>query len=300
MTIYLKYWNDGTIEIIYIKSGWRKKRFHFLINPQDVAQVLSLEGEINHESVTHIVALETPFSDEIWFNKVAEISEWLNKPIITYQEHFPVFRSIGVPIGQLRAIETLDGIFQEIDFKPIRYTKMRFDPKNERVEPTIETKKPMIEDIVPDSIYGFVGIALRPFQFLAKLIFSTFNRKINPLEILPLTKNRKKQKSNLEGDIPEKSILLECTFKETKILLPLDDIGRNRLLDVIQDFNPEILVSWDLNLAELFSFPEGPKKMLLLDSKYFKEEPTFIPRAFNPQLPFDVILSGKNQWVELT
>ncbi|RMG42501.1 MAG: hypothetical protein D6732_01115 [Methanobacteriota archaeon] len=301
MTIYIKYWANGTIELIYIKTGWRKKRYHFLINPQDVAQIISPQGEINYESVTHIIALETPFASEDFYEKVVEISEWLNKPIITSQESFPELRKRGVPVSQLRSIETLEEIFQEIDLVPVRYTKARFDPKNERVKPTEQANSQVfVDEILPETVVGFVGLALRPFQLLTKFFFSAFKRQINPLTILPLTKTKRRERKTNNHQIPERHIFLDCLINRIRVLIPLDSVGKENLPKAILQINPDIVISWDLNLSELFSFPEGPHKLILLDSSYFKEEPTFIPRTFNKHLPFDVILSGKNQWVELT
>lgn len=301
MSFYVKYWSDDTIELIYVRSGWRKKRYHFLINPKDVQQILSAEGEINHESVTHIIALKTPSENEYHYEKIAEISEWLNKPIITLQEEFQYFRKVGVPINQLRSFETMEEIFHEIKLYNVKYEKSIFNPENERLEPTAEAKQsPVIEAVVPETIYGFVGFAMRPIQFLTKLIFSTFKKQMDQLQLFPIKKRKEPALESLSDNIPEENIQLLCEISATQILIPLDWVGRANLKKGTEKFEPEITIAVDINLNEVFSYPNGPSKLVLLDSEYNKDEPTFIPKAFNPQLPFDVVLSGLNQWVEVT
>ena len=104
MSLYIRAYEDYSYEIIYTQGKVRKKRIHLLINPGSQITLQgtskSSETEVNIQSLTHILAMETSVIKPDLINRTVKIAEMTNKPIITNKESSDKFREKGLSIAQ--------------------------------------------------------------------------------------------------------------------------------------------------------------------------------------------------------
>ncbi len=299
MALYVKQWPDGMIEVIFLKSGFRKRRYHFLVNPRDLTQITSVDGDVNYESVSYIVVFETAVSEPDLLDKVLDIAEWINKPVITDHETFDILKGMGMSVRQWRNVETLDEILDEVELAPIHYMKKDFDPENETVKPTRDSEVD-VPYLLSDRLSGYTTIFLAPVRFISKLFLNTFKKPMKTMRKVPLIRKVSTPPEVSMDDIPEKPIYVKFSFSSRSLLVPLDDVGIKYIDKAVSLNKPDFVVLPKSRLQDVFKIPEGPKTVVVLDPDYSLPEPTTIPKAFNAQLNFDVILGAMKEWVELS
>ncbi len=303
MTIYVRRYADCSTELVLIQGGFRKKRYHLLINPQNLQLVTDTQEGINPEGVTHIVAVAPLGSTSIFYERLFSIAEMLNKPVIADNETFRRLRELGMPARQLRQLEHLDEIFPALEIEIVNYKKSLFEPQPEALKPTDETKIPTSRKI--SEPLHLVGISLKKTTIdpLRLLVNKTFNILLLPfrrwikVSVPAIRKNRVEEQA--EVSLNEEPIQLLIEFKSKRILIPLLDESSMWLIKSSEQFEPDIAVFTNSDLSIIHSIRFETRHVIILNKENPSEKILRIPRSANPMLTFEITLGGYGDWIEL-
>jgi hypothetical protein len=248
--LYIRTYFDYCYEIIYTEGRVKKKRIHLLINPGKNAKLKGHakkeETEINVESLTHVVAMETSVQDPKIIDRTTKFAEITNKPIITNDETAILFKENGLSIKQLRILgydeEVIDGL--------------RIDPvySEELPEVVKNSKRPSITSKITD---------------IGKIVTDV----INPLKWKPVEKIKTTVKNGNPEIDPSKPLAIYITFgKVETVLVPLDTRAISNINKLIATMNPKIVVLPNLTISDTLSIGEGAKLALVLHETHKLEQ----------------------------
>lgn len=281
MPIYIRTYRDFSYELIHSEGRVKKKRLHILVNPGNLiklkGQAQKLETEVNSESLTHIVAMETSVHDPKMANRTVKLAELTNKPIITNDETAKLFKNKGLSVKQLRILGFAEEIIDGLQIDPVYIEELE-----ESSELKNDTKL---------SFYSKVAD-------LGKMMTSS----INPLK----WKSMDKIKGTISEDLvkrevdPSKPLAIFIKFnKFDTVLIPLDERAMKNINRLISNMQPKITILPNSTVSDTLNLDKGSNTILVLNETHLNEQVINIPKTHNPHLPHDTIYGGFEEWIQI-
>lgn len=286
MSLYIRAYEDYSYEIIFTQGKVRKKRIHLLINP---GNQIKLQGttknsdtEVNIQSLTHILAMETSVIKPDLIKRTVKIAEMTNKPIITNKESSEKFREKGLSIKQLRLLgfqeEVIDGLYVDPIYK---------------------------EEIGVTDLNKTTISPQRFYTVSEKLIDFTKSvpRRLNPLNWKPV----KKVKQTITGSEVHEMIVdaknplaLYIRFsKSIDVLIPLDTRAIEFIDDLVPETTPRLILLPNLDVSDTLKINHKTKALLIFNKEHKQEKPLIIPKTYNPDAKHDTIYVPFEEWIDI-
>ncbi|MHA2252159.1 MAG: hypothetical protein ACXAD7_17475 [Candidatus Kariarchaeaceae archaeon] len=278
MPLYIRSYKEFTYEIIYTEGRVKKKRIHVLINPGKSiklrGQAQKHETELNPDSLTHIIAMETSVMNPKMINWTMRIAELTNKPIITNQETSEKFKEKGLSIRQLRLLGYEEEIIDGLHIDPI------YKEELQEVIPKDQNKSVM------SKITGF-----------GKTVTDT----INPLKWKPLEKFKDTvipTQPKIEID-PSKPLAIYVLFgRNESILIPLDRRAIENINILIPNYLPKLVILPETTISDTLNIESGARYLLIVNETHQGDQTIYIPKAFN-KVEHDTIYAAFEEWIEI-
>lgn len=272
--------------MIFTEGKLRKKRIHLLINP---GSLINLQGttkksetEVNIQSLTHILAMETSVVKPDLIKRTVKIAELTNKPIITNKESSEKYREKGLSIKQLRLLGFQDEIIDGLYVDPIY--------KEEIVNADLKVQEP--------STSGINAIGEKIIDFTKSV-----PQRINPLNWKPV----KKMKQTLTGSENEELIIdaknpLGVYIKFSKgidVLVPLDTRAIKFIDDLVPETTPRLILLPNLDASDTLTITHQAKALMIFNKEHKQEKALIIPKTYNPDAKHDTIYAPFEEWIDI-
>lgn len=280
MPIYIRTYSDFSYELIHTEGRVKKKRIHILVNPGNLiklkGQAQKMETEVNSESLTHIVAMETSVNDPKMVNRSVKLAELTNKPIITNDETAKLFKNKGLSVKQLRILGFAEEVIDGLQIDPVYIEELAESVMNNDTKLSFYSK-------VTD---------------LGKIM----TRSINPLK----WKSMDKIKGTISEDLVKREVdpskPLAIFIKLTKfdtVLIPLDERAMKNINRLISNLQPKITILPNSTVSDTLNLEQGSNTVLVLNENHHNEQVINIPKTHNTHLPHDIIYGGFEEWIQI-
>ncbi|MHA2089909.1 MAG: hypothetical protein ACW98K_03545 [Candidatus Kariarchaeaceae archaeon] len=277
MTLYIRVYQDYTYEIIFTEGRVKKKRIHLLINPKSnvilKGQSSSDQTEINIESLTHFVTLNTSTGNLTAIEKTVSLAELTNKPIITNSNTSSTFKDRGISIKQLRIMSGEEEVLDDLRINPVYLDEMT---EIQVQKPSgLTSKIPYLGDLIPNS--------LNPLKW----------KPINAIKQVILV--REKQGIDLSKPLG----LFFLFGKYDSVLLPLEKMATEDINKLVGFYLPKITVFPYREISDTVAIAMGSKTVLIVNEKHSSEQVMHIPKTYNPSVKHDTIYGALEEWILL-
>lgn len=280
MVTYFRSFIDLSFELIFTGGRFKKKRIHLYVNPSKIPRVVSnskSEGpEINPQSITHILAMQTSIPNQEMIQRTKVIAENINKPIITNKKTSLIFRDSGISVKQLRILGFEEEVIDGLLIDPVYMEELNSE--------SIKSDENASSSINPLSIKSIASFGKK------------LGKTLNPLKFSKPVLQPKEKENIIDPTNPLAVVIYSS--KNKKILLPLDKRGIKHIKQIINSIQPWLTVLPSKNISETFTI-ENTTKLLFLDDQYDAEELVIIPRSSNPNLTHQTLQGGYNNWFEI-
>jgi len=275
MTLYIRGYEDYSYEVIFLDGVFKKNRVHILINPGNYIKLPGQGGEsdveINIESLTHILTMETSITNPDIIKRTTYIAERTNKPIITNQETGDKFRTEGLSVKQLRII----GFEEEV-----------------------------VEGIHVDPVYlGELPVAVEEENSHSFLYIGEMMKMINPLNWKPVQKISDMilphPKSSQDIDTSKPLAFHIELGSKLNLLLPLDERGVDNINKILPQMHVHTLVVPNKELSYTSEINEPVSNVLLLNRSFSDDQVLIIPKSHNPGIDHDTHYGALEEWIEI-
>ncbi len=286
MPMYIRAYEDYSYEVIYTEGKLRKKRIHLLVNPGTNTKIQGTtkgsETEVNIQSLTHIVAMETSIVKPQLLKRTIKIAEMTNKPIITNKESSDNFRENGISIKQLRILgfqeEVIDGLFIDPIYKE--------ELGEKQLEPVTEDSK------------GLASIGYKFFEFTKSV-----PRRLNPFRWKPVKKITQTVIGKDSGEIivdPSKPLAIYLRFsKSDDVIMPLDVRAMDHLDELMPQITPKLIALPNVDVSDTMQINHNARALIVFNRENKQEKALIIPKAYNPDTNHDTIYAPFEEWVDI-
>ncbi|MFV2015853.1 MAG: hypothetical protein ACC656_10515 [Candidatus Heimdallarchaeota archaeon] len=286
MPMYIRAYEDYSYEIIYTEGKLRKKRIHLLVNPGAKTRIrgptTGNETEVNIQSLTHIVAMETSIVKPQLMKRTIKIAEMTNKPIITNKESSDKFRENGISVKQLRILgfqeEVIDGLFLD----PIYMEELG----DTSLAPVEEQSK------------GLASIGPKLIKFTKSV-----PRRLNPFKWKPVKKITRTITKTENDEIivdPSKPLAIYLRFsKSDDIIMPLDVRAMDHLDELLPQITPKLITLPNVDVSDTLQIKHNARALIVFNKQNKQEKAMIIPKAYNPETKHDTIYAAFEEWVDI-
>ncbi|MCY3410629.1 MAG: hypothetical protein INQ03_03225 [Candidatus Heimdallarchaeota archaeon] len=286
MAIYIRCYRNNCMELIFTEGRKNKKRIHILINPSEDIRLPTTasedEAELNPQSITHILAMQTSIIHPEMLTRTTRIAEQTNLPIITNKKSAVFFKEAGLSVKQLRILGFTEEVIDGLSIDPVY--------KEELPEETLDLEKTEEEE-------EEIKEKEKPLKKFSK-IGKKLGQQLNPIHLAKnLPKKEEKQEEVVIDATNPLAIIIGLSQKKS-ILFPLDKRGLKYLDKTIAAVKPYLVVIPEVNPSRSFSLSEI-EKVVFIDPNYTAEEKMVIPTSHNQSMLHTTILGGYHKWYEV-
>lgn len=272
MAIYIRTYSDFSYELIFTEGKFKKKRLHLLVNPGSEVKLPSTDRdgqvEINPESITHILTMQTSIIDDDMLHSTIRLAEITNKPIITNKKTSLTLRKFGLSVKQLRLIGFEEEVVEGLSLDPVYQEEIAY-----HVEPSA---------------------ILKPLDRIGN-----FGKKLTKSLTGNLLKGIiKEEKRDIKIDASNPLAVVVGVNRNQTILLPLDDRAVKNLKKIVEAIKPWLAVFPYVDISNTINI-SGSKKVIIMNKDYQSEEIIIVPQSSNPGIDHQTILAGLNAWFEI-
>ncbi len=272
--------------MIFTEGKVRKKRIHLLINP---GSLINLQGttkksetEVNIQSLTHILSMETSVVKPDLIKRTVKIAELTNKPIITNKESSEKYREKGLSIKQLRLLgfqdEIIDGLY---------------------VDPIYKEEIGLRDHITPEPTASGINTISEKIVDFTKSV----PHRINPLNWKPV----KKMKQTLTGSQDDVMKIdaknpLGAYIKFSKgidVLVPLDTRAIEFINDLVPETTPRLILLPNLDVSDTLTITHRTRALMIFNKEHKQEKALIIPKTYNPDANHDTIYAPFEEWIDI-
>lgn len=301
MPHYVRVYPNYSFEFIVISGKWKKKRYHFLINPDqqislDVTQKSDEVASVNPKSLTHIITVENSTNGNQILKKTFDLAELLNKPVIATPIVAEQLRNMGLSVTQIRTIESDNSGIDDLQIKLVYFTLQEFAPELEHVDSEDDSLGKKIVSTPVNLVSKLVTLSFKPLQKTLKPLIKPFN----PAKIKmgkyqnPFKKNHKMTES-INREHP---MILALIIDKQSFVFPLDAHGSEYLAKSIEVLDVDWIILPDAHVQKTNKYKTEGGRMLLVDTQ-FKGEPIMIPQSRNSFIDHDTVLVPYYEWIDL-
>jgi hypothetical protein len=286
VTLYIRAYEDYSYELIYTEGSIRKKRIHLLVNPGNHVKLQGTakdrETEVNVQSLTHIVAMETSIVKSQLLKRTVKIAELTNKPIITNKESSTKFREKGISVKQLRILGFQEEVIDGLTVDPIY----------------MEELGDMAQEPEEKASFSFSSIGSKMIEFTKSV-----PRKLNPFKWKPVKKITHSITGTENAEFvvdPSNPLAMYVKFsKSDDIIIPLDLRAMDHIDELLPHLTPKLILLPNVDVSDTLEINHKARALLVFNKENKQEKAIVIPKTYNPEAKHDTLYAGFEEWVDI-